>query len=78
MSEILSMKLDLLLPKKMKILTTRFTPTVTVRQNSCLFNTKETHEREKTCFKIVPIRVKDPFKEVQTYAFNDSGSDATM
>lgn len=50
---------------------------VTVRQNNCLSNTKETHEREKICFKIVPIRLKGPFQEVQTYAFMDSSSDAT-
>ena len=51
---------------------------VCVKQVSCLSNMDEIQERDKICFKIVPILVKGTLKEVQTYAFMDSGSDATM
>ena len=35
-------------------------------------------KKDKICFKIVPVKIKGPLNEIETYAFLDSGSDTTL
>ena len=44
----------------------------------CCSSTEAGKARNKICFKIVPVRVKGVVRDVDTYAFLDSGSNTTM
>jgi hypothetical protein len=50
----------------------------TVGQVSCCSEKGLRGVEPEVCFKIVPVRVKGPRQEIETYAFLDSGSDVTL